>query len=390
MKAVRPYSDVPQHRGDALSDLELMIKPASGACNMRCRYCFYADEMENRKSAIRGIMDDDTLEAMLQKALFSGAKNVSFVFQGGEPTLAGLKYFHRLHERIDRINIYSIKTSFSLQTNGYAIDDEWAKLFAKHRYLIGLSLDGPKNIHDKYRRDTTSSGSFDHAMAAAQMFRQYGVDFNVLCVVTAQTAKNIGSIYAFYKKHGFNYQQYIPCLEPIGVPWGRQEYSLTPSLYAGFLKKLFDLWYQDTVNGRRVYNRTFENWIGMLMGIPPESCGMAGVCGIQHVVEADGKVYPCDFYVLDGYEIGDIREHSFEQMRENRRNLQFIEQSTHIHPDCRTCRWAALCRGGCRRYREPYVGSFLGKNHFCKAYMEFFEYAADRMIRIGNIYKVGQ
>ena len=377
---------LPLHRGDALSNLELMIKPASGACNMRCKYCFYADEMEHRASAIRGVMGDDALEALLQKSLHSGAKHVFFVFQGGEPTLAGLGYYQRLHERIERINTGGVKTSFALQTNGYAIDEQWADLFAKHGYLVGLSLDGPKNIHDRYRRDAAGIGTFDRAMAAAELFGQYGVEFNVLCVVTAQTAKNIQSIYAFYKKHGFSFQQYIPCLEPIGAAWGRQEHSLTPSLYAAFLKKLFDLWYEDTVNGRRVYNRTFENWIGMLMGIAPESCGMAGVCAAQHVIEADGKVYPCDFYVLDEYEIGDVREHSFEQMAQRRRDIRFIEQSAYVHPECRACRWTALCRGGCRRYREPFAMGELGKNHFCSAYRDFFEYAAERMIKIGSMY----
>jgi uncharacterized protein len=364
--------------------IELLVKPASGSCNLRCRYCFYVDEMNNREQPALGLMSLGTMETMVQKALQFAHGRCSFVFQGGEPTLSGIDFYSKLHEFVDKYNDRHIPVAFAIQTNGILMDDRWASLFSKHRYLVGLSLDGPKNVHDRHRRDEKGEGTHERVMAAAALLMRYGVDFNVLCVVTAQTARQAENVYRFFKKNGFDYQQYLPCLEPLFESAGRRDYSLTPALYAAFLKRLFDLWHEDLTHGRRVYNRTFENWIGMLRGIQPESCGYAGVCGIQHVVEADGSVYPCDFYALDDYRIGSILTDSFEQMHQNRQNIRFIEQSSPVDPDCRTCRWGALCRGGCRRYREPFTSGLPQKNLYCEAYKDFFDHAGERMLHLAR------
>ena len=158
--------------------------------------------------------------------------------------------------------------------------------------------------------------TYDRVMETAQMFQSYGVEFNVLTVVNRQTAGQIKKIYQSYKSRGFGYQQYIACLDPLGEAAGGREYSLLPQDYGQFLTELFDLWYKDFKKGCQPYIRMFENYISLLLGMGAESCEQNGICGYQNVVEADGEVYPCDFYVLDEYKLGNLNEVSMEDIYE--------------------------------------------------------------------------
>lgn len=365
--------------------ISLLIKPASGACNLRCRYCFYADEMANRETAIKGMMSEETLENVVKKTMAEAEYSAHFGFQGGEPTLAGLPFFRKLHELTDRYNTKGLKVTYSIQTNGIVLDDEWASFFKDHGYLVGLSLDGPKDVHNKNRKNPQGEGTYERVIAAAELLERHGVEYNILCVITSMTAKNIDKIYTFFKKRGLVWQQYIPCLDPLDEAPGGEDYSLTPAQYGQFLKKLFDLWYEDIVHGTFVYNRTFENWVGMLRGVPPEACGMMGRCALQHIVEADGSVYPCDFYVLDDYLLGNLNTDSFAELARKYDEMGFVQQSMQVHEDCRVCPYYALCRGGCRRYREPMLGDGrLQKSFFCRSYRDFFAYAIPRLQKLAE------
>jgi uncharacterized protein len=189
-------------------------------------------------------------------------------------------------------------------------------------------------------------------------------------------------VYNFFKKNDFRYQQYIECLDPIGEVQGGYEYSLTPERYEEFLKTSFDSWYLDMKSGRYVYNRYFENLMMIIAGQGAESCNMRGVCGAQWVIEADGSVYPCDFYALDEWYLGNINHDSFETMEQQRQTLGFIEWSKQIPEDCKNCRYFGLCRNGCRRNREPVTSNSTQKNYFCSAYKNFIEYAYPRLVEI--------
>ena len=208
------------------------------------------------------------------------------------------------------------------------------------------------------------------------------MDYNILTVVHAGNARRAKQVYEFFKKQGFGYQQYIECLDPIGEERGCREYALTPERYETFLKGLFDAWYLDMKAGRYVYNRYFENLMMILAGQGAESCGMRGVCGTQWVIEADGSVYPCDFYALDQWRLGNILTDSFEAMEEKRAELGFVEWSRRIPEECRSCKWLQLCRNGCRRNREPVTADTTGRNYFCTAYRGFFEYAYPRLAEV--------
>ncbi len=359
-----------------MPNINVLIKPASGACNLRCKYCFYADEAANREVANYGLMSIDTLEMVVSRAFEAADRAITFGFQGGEPTLCGLDFFRKAVGLQKKYARKGVTVSNAIQTNGLLIDDEWAAFLAENHFLTGLSVDGFGDLHDLHRVDAQGRGSFSRVMKAAETLARHKADFNVLTVVTAAAAKKIGRIYSFYRRNNLLWQQYIPCLDPLGEARGHTPYALTPSLYASFLKNLFDLWYEDVRAGRFIYIRYFENLLGMLIGRAPESCGLSGQCALQFVVEADGSVYPCDFYVLDGHRMGNVHTHSFEEMAFSKPAQDFLNAPC-VHESCKTCRYLRICRGGCRRDREQDEG--IGLNYFCPAYQEFFEYALPRL-----------
>ena len=365
--------------------LSILIKPVSGSCNMNCSYCFYTDEIQNREIACTGMMSKDTMHKLVDQAFDYADFVCTFAFQGGEPTLAGLEFFEVFSSYVNNHpNPKHLNVHYAFQTNGLLIDAAWAEWFAKNQVLVGISLDGPKSIHDRYRKDHQGNGTFDRVMAAIDLLKQYKVDYNILCVVHGASAYKAKKIYEFYRKNDMNYHQYIECLDPLEAARGSFEYSLTPARYETFLKDLFDVWYEDMVSGHYVYNRYFENLMMILIGQGPESCNMRGFCGPQWVIEADGSVYPCDFYVLDEWKLGNILNDSLKDMEIVRQKSGFIDQSKPIPEECRSCKWLMLCRNGCRRNRGINGMQVDGKNYFCTAYKGFLEYASPRFMVLYN------
>lgn len=364
--------------------ISLMIKPSSGMCNLRCRYCFYHDLTRQDALEPERFMTQETLEQVLRKTLETAEGECTIAYQGGEPTLIGLEFYRKSVELQRKYNKKHLKIHNALQTNGVGLSSEWATFFAENHFLVGLSLDGTSETHDAYRRDAVGLPTFDRVLETARLFDRYGVEYNVLTVVHAKTAGNAEDIYRFYQQNGFRYLQFIPCLDPLGEVQGNQEYSLTPNAYGDFLKTLFDLWYRDLRTDRAVSIREFDNYIQMLLGYPPESCSMGGQCSTQYVVESDGSVYPCDFYVLDRCRLGNLRENSFEELDCRRGELGFLQEAEELDQRCRNCRYYFLCRGGCKRYREPFQNGGYQRNVFCEAYEQFFAYAAGRMVGLAR------
>lgn len=369
--------------------IHLLIKPSSGSCNLNCSYCFYRDITEKREQALFGFMSLDTLENVIRKALIFADSECTLAYQGGEPTLVGLEFYRKSVELQQEYNRKNLKIHNAIQTNGFGLDAQWASFFHDNNFLVGLSLDGTKDTHDAFRHDYSNKDTFNEIMKTVNLFNNYKVEYNILTVVNARTAKRINSIYSFFKKNNFEYLQFIPCLNPLGEENEKYDYTLTSQAYGHFLKTLFELWYQDFISGKQVHIRQFENYIEMLLGYPPESCGMSGVCSFQNVIEADGEVYPCDFYVLDEFKLGNLNSVDFEQIEENRRQTQFVEISTKVHEDCKTCEYMFICRGGCKRYREPCIDGEYGLNRFCSAYKDFFSYALPRLHELAQRIRKG-
>lgn len=363
--------------------LQVLVKPASGNCNMRCKYCFYMDEMENRKQKTYGFMSLETLEILVKKALEYADYTCAFAFQGGEPTLVGLEFYRQLISLEKKYNTKGLQIQNSIQTNGYGLDEKWAAFLAENHFLVGLSIDGVAATHNAYRRDAGDEETFAKAMNAAKLLQKHGAEFNVLTVVHGKVAQKVSRIYQFYKKHGFRYQQYIACLDPLEAK-EKPEYSLSAKAYGEFLIELFDLWYLDLQKGEQPYIRQFENYISILLGMEPESCDMKGMCSLQQVVEADGSVYPCDFFVLDEYKIGNIAEDDFRQLWDKGMKMNFVQNSIMTDADCRSCKYFPVCRGGCGRHRLDADGNRTGKNRFCEAYQMFFDAELSKMLEIAG------
>ena len=265
-----------------------------------------------------GFMTEQTLKNVIRKTMFHAEGMISYAYQGGEPTLRGIAFYEKAMEYQRHYNKCGIRVNNAMQTNGYLIDDEWCKFFRENHFLIGLSVDGTKQIHDLYRHGRRGEPTFDRIKKAAELMDQYGVDYNILTVVTQKTAGHAAEIYNYYKEQGWKYQQYIACLDPLGEDRGKTPYALNPEQYGMFLTELFNLWYEDWKKGEQPYIRQFENYIGILLGYQPESCEQRGSCGIQNVVEADGSVYPCDFYALDEYKLGNFNCNRLEEIDKKR------------------------------------------------------------------------
>lgn len=336
--------------------------------------------MNNRETPNYGMMSLDTLEIIVQKTLKSGGRNFIFSFQGGEPTLVGLEFYKHLILFEEKHKKPYQTIHHNLQTNGYAIDEEWANFLAKHKFLVGLSLDGTKEIHNANRLDHFGNETFKKVLQTTDLFKSKGVEFNILTVVTPAGARHAKQIYSFFKKNSLKHQQYIPCLPPLGES-NIQNGNLTAQQYGTFLKDLFQQWYIDKKAGKDIYIRYFENMLQMLAGYPPETCGLSGNCCNQWVVEADGGIYPCDFYVLDQWRLGSFLTNSVEEIEKSPIANKFTKSSKELPDKCKNCKWLDLCHSGCKRERTM-IEDCHGMNMFCEGYKDFFAFAVPKLVEI--------
>lgn len=358
----------------------ILIKPASSLCNIRCKYCFYRSLAQERDQESYGIMAHETLEALVKNALNYADGYCSFAFQGGEPTLAGLDFFREAVRLQKLYNTKHVEIQNTIQTNGIVINEEWAEFFAENHFLVGLSLDGNRKANC-CRVDAKGNETFSTIMRTVRYFDKYHVEYNIVSVVNAFTAKHVRNSYLFFKEKGFLFQQYIACLDE--TPGTTSEYSLTPKAYGTFLNELFDLWYEDFTHGYNLDIRTFSNWVQMAAGYAPESCGMSGQCVCYFVVEGDGSVYPCDFYCTDEWKLGTVHD-DFRQLIQSEKATRFVGCSRTVDAKCKTCQYFSLCRGGCRRWREPFLNGEPSLNCLCEAYEIFFHHCWDRIVRLGQ------
>ena len=347
-------------------NLSLLIKPASSLCYLRCKYCFYSDVSENRTVASTGVMHNEVCESLVKRIAEElkdgGVSNISF--QGGEPTMAGLDYFRNfismMKQHSDIIPVYSI------QTNGTTIDKEWARFFKENGFLVGVSLDGYQTNMDKFRYDPLKKSVFYKVLRGIDELDKAGVDYNILTVVTSELAKHPDALFEFFSTHNFNYVQLIPCLP--GLNEEGNEMALTPELFLSFYKGFFDCWNRSYLNGSASMNvNLFENLAGMLKGYPPYQCGMLGTCSNQLVIEANGDVYPCDFYCLDEYLLGNIKDSSISELKNSANAVKFLNGSKCTRKPCETCKYIRICNGGCRRQNVCYL-----KDDYC-AYQELLD-----------------
>ncbi|MGI6744396.1 MAG: radical SAM protein [Eubacteriales bacterium] len=376
--------------GNERRPLSLLIKPVSGECNLACRYCFYRAETLMRKTRDFGRMSGKTADELIQSAVKAASGSLTFSFQGGEPTLWGLDNFRRFRDKAlaaAEESAPGLDVRFTTQTNGVLIaeDNRFAEFFAENNWLVGLSIDGTPPLHDLNRPAPGGKGSYEAALKAAENLKAAGAEFNILTVVTDQMAKRASRIYNDYKSRGWNFMQFIPCIDTSG---DENDRSLSCENWGLFQRNLFDCWYRDikaylTGKGERVSVRRFDDLVRAAAGLMPEECGSRGGCSVQYVVEGDGSVYPCDFYCLDEWKMGYIKD-GIKTLFESPAARRFLETGfPNLNEKCRSCGILGFCRFGCRRYRT----GIPGENEeyiYCEAEKALIGYAGRRLSELSG------
>lgn len=357
----------------------MLIKPASSLCNMRCKYCFYEDVASNRNIKSMGIMSIDVTKTLIDKtlALFDSEATITFAFQGGEPTIAGIKYFY---DFVDYVNLTKKEyhtINYAIQTNGTNINVEWANFFKINNFLVGVSLDGFKINHDLNRIDSNNCGTFDIIMKNIQVLKDYQVDFNILTVLTSYLSNYPNELFDFYLVNNFDYIQLIPCLPSFNNV--NDSFALKPKDFYHFYNTFFERWYHEFTNNHYISVTLFDNLIPLFNGVLPQQCGYLGFCSNQFVVEADGSVYPCDFYVLDQYCLGNILSDDIKSMMKSNIAYNFINEKKQICNLCQNCNYYLICKGQCKRMSVCYYN-----NEYC-GYQNFIE---SNKHKITNVLKI--
>jgi uncharacterized protein len=360
----------------------VLIKPAGPDCNLACEYCFYREKEALFPAASVHRMSEEILEETLRQLFDQPAPTVSVGWQGGEPTLMGLDFFQKAVDLQARFG-QGRTVGNGLQTNGVLVDARWADFLAKYRFLVGLSLDGPERVHDRYRRAAGGRPTWRKTVDAAGRLLDAGTAVNALVVVNDHSAKFAREIYDFHKSLGLVHMQFIPCVETDpGDPGRAAPFSVSGEAYGAFLREIFDLWRTDFRDGEpTTFVRYFDSLFHRYVGREPPECDLLPECGTSVVVEHDGGVYACDFFVEDRWRLGNVREGKLVHMLNSARQTQFGRAKAGLPAACEPCEWLDLCRGGCPkdRLRDPRDG---GLSHFCAAYKSFFAYADPEFRRL--------
>ncbi len=392
----------------------LLAKPSGAACNLSCKYCFFLSK-ENLYRGESRVMDDATLTAYLRSLMdASPGPEVHVAWQGGEPMLRGLEFFRRSVRLADEYRKPGQRVVHTIQTNGTLIDDEWAAFFKENRFLVGLSIDGPQQLHDAYRIDRKGNGSFEEVVRGWNCLRRHGVDVNVLCTVHARNADHPLEVYRFFRDElHAEYIQLIPIVERataatlalanrgwdgsrgVDRPLYRQEGNLVTERtvdagkFGRFLIGIFDEWVRRDVG--RVFVTTFDIALGSWLG-QHNACIVSPTCGRSLVLEHNGDVYSCDHYVEPDHRLGNVCDTALGILVESEKQRRFGAGKYETLPRfCRECPVLFACYGECPRNRfietpdgEP------GLNYLCEGYKAFFAHIAQPMSVMATLIRQGR
>ncbi len=394
----------PQWLGSrAVRRFHVMAKPAGSACNLDCTYCFYLSKQTLPGGPGGGHMDDEVLEHFVRDYIASvTGDEIVFSWQGGEPTLMGLEFFRKVVALQKRHAKAGQRIENDLQTNGTLLDEDWAQFLKDHRFLVGLSIDGPRDIHDRYRITKRGAPTFDTVYAAAKMLQRFGVQFNTLTCVNRFNASRPLDVYRFLRRElGSTYLQFIPIVEikgfettaphtwdaarlpVLGSPQAKPDHpdsvvtpwSVDPDEYGYFLSRVWDEWLARDVG--KVLVNFCETLVVQHMGLPSQICIHAEVCGKGVAIEHDGNVYACDHYVYPEYRLGNIRERSLGDMVFSPAQVKFgYAKSETLPAYCKQCEFLNDCWGECpknRMLRTP--DGEPGLNYLCAGLKRFYAHA---------------
>ena len=386
----------------------IMTKPIGPRCNIDCKYCYYLEKEEMFPDEKRFRMPENVLETYIkgyiENNLETGQTAITFAWQGGEPTILGVPYFQAIVDLQKKHTPEGVQVSNALQTNGMLLDDEWGHFLKDNNFLIGISIDGPKKIHDKYRVDRAGRSTFDAVMRGLEILQKHEVEHNALTVVHRENAIKGKEIYKFLKSIGIEFMQFIPIVERssdgdklagapqidmdpelLVTPW-----SVSPRAYGKFLNDVFDIWFKKDIG--EIFVQFFDNQLSLWTGNGAQLCVFAEKCGNSLALEHNGNLYSCDHYVYHEYLLGNIMRKPMRDMIWSDDQMQFGNQKLDgLTDQCRACEFRFACNGGCPKHRfltnksgEP------GHNYFCESYTMFFNHAGPRMQKMAQMLAMGR
>jgi uncharacterized protein len=356
----------------------LLIKPASADCNIRCEYCFYYEKSGLYPEKKQHRMSNETLETLVSGYMQTKQPVYQFGWQGGEPTLMGVDFFRTVVRLQGKYGRPGAKVSNGLQTNGTLITPEMAALFKEYHFLAGISIDGPAEIHDLRRKTLVGTGSYKQVMQGLEELRRHDVEVNVLVLVHHDNVTKPEAVFRHLVDLGFTYHQYIPCVEmdKYGnpLPW-----SITGAEWGEFLIRMFQIWSKGHV--QTVSVRNFDAVLQMLVTGQAVMCTLGRNCSDYFVVEHNGDVYPCDFFVEPELLLGNIRSDSWESLRNSKTYRAFGSRKLRLPGECQTCEYFTLCTGDCPKHRDGQDMSRLceGIRMFYKETLPAFRSIASRL-----------
>jgi serine-type anaerobic sulfatase-maturating enzyme len=384
------------------------VKPIGALCNLDCSYCYYLSKEELLEQKTRRVTDAILERFIVEYIAAQDAQEIVFTWHGGEPTLMGLPFFQRVVELQAKHLPPGRSVSNDLQTNGTLLDEQWCVFLAENEFLVGLSIDGPREFHDAHRPDKGGGGSFDKVFAAAERLKRHGVVFSALTTVNRLNAEHPLEVYRFLRDElGARYIQFIPCVEPrnfervapghyaerdlcpAGSPRARPDHpfsivtpwSVDPDAWGDFLSGVFDEWVAH--DRGRIKINLFESMFAQLAGQPAHLCTQSPVCGKNLALENDGRVYSCDHFVYPEYELGNLEDHSLAELVFSLRQLEFgLAKHNTLPSECKSCPYLKLCWGECPRTRllatRPGEGTL---SYLCSGWKRFYGHVLPRLTR---------
>ena len=369
-----------------------MLKPAGSLCNLRCKYCYYLEKNNLYQEQKSHVISDQMLEKFIKEYIESQTTpDVLFCWHGGETLMRPISFYRRALE-LQRRYAGGRRIDNSIQTNATLLTDEWCQFFRENNFLVGVSIDGPQEFHDEYRRTATGKPTFHKVMQGIRLLNKHGVEWNALAVVNDFNAEYPLDFYHFFKEIGCHYIQFTPIVERkvirndgLSLAPGMEEggelidFSVTPEQWGNFLCTIFDEWVRNDVGNYyiQIFDATLANWVGVQPGL----CTLAKECGHAGVMEFNGDVYSCDHFVYPEHLLGNIQNKTITEMMYGEKQKEFARLKHDCLPQqCRECQWQFACHGECpknRFVRDKYGNP--GLNYLCRGYHQFFEHVKPYM-----------
>ena len=364
-----------------LPGFHLMAKPAGSRCNLSCQYCFYLRKGDLYPGS-RFRMSEEVLDEYTRQTIDAHRiPEVTFAWQGGEPTILGIDFFTKALDLQKKYCRPGMVIHNTIQTNGVLLDDEWCTFFKKNRFLIGISLDGPRELHDACRTDAAGKGTFDRVMQGLALLKKHKVDFNILCTVNAVNDYHPLEVYRFFRDEAqAQFIQFIPVVERDSQTGTMTPLSVLPEQYGKFLIGVFDEWVRHDVG--TIYVQHFDTALANWYGEPHGICVFSPTCGSAMVIEHNGDIYSCDHFVDQDHLLGNILEAPVIELVNNDRQRQFGRDKREKLPEyCKKCPVLFACRGECPKNRFAVTpGGESGLNYLCDGYRMFFSHI-DRLMK---------